>query len=143
MSQRWSWPSIMMSSPSLTIVSARVVGASASDMPMSSVTCAANLMQPLLASSRLSHQAARSRSDNLQALILAPELAPNSTGRCENARLTRSVGGNAIPESRALRDVKQLSPFVRDNRALWPAIMRTALTGRTHGCTDQCCGVRF
>jgi hypothetical protein len=24
-------------------------------------------------------------------------------------------------------------------RALWPAVMRTALTGRTHGCTDQGC----
>jgi hypothetical protein len=24
-------------------------------------------------------------------------------------------------------------------RALWPAVMRTASTGRTHGCTDQCC----
>jgi hypothetical protein len=28
-------------------------------------------------------------------------------------------------------------------RALWPAVMRTAQTGRTHGCTDQRRDVRF
>jgi transposase len=28
-------------------------------------------------------------------------------------------------------------------RALWPAVMRTALTGRTHGCTDQRRDVTF
>ena len=28
-------------------------------------------------------------------------------------------------------------------RALWPAVMRTALTGRTHGCTDQQRSVKF
>jgi len=28
-------------------------------------------------------------------------------------------------------------------RALWPAVMRTALIGRTHGCTDQRRDVKF
>ncbi len=26
---------------------------------------------------------------------------------------------------------------------VWSAVMRTALTGRTHGCTDQRCDVTF
>src|SRR6516225_4555223 len=28
-------------------------------------------------------------------------------------------------------------------RALWPAVMSTAQTGRTHGCSDQCCKVKI
>jgi hypothetical protein len=33
--------------------------------------------------------------------------------------------------------------YLDPRRALWPAVMRTALTGRTHGCTDQACEVRI
>src|SRR6516225_2135435 len=28
-------------------------------------------------------------------------------------------------------------------RALWPAVMSTAQTGRTHGCSDHCCKVKI
>jgi hypothetical protein len=32
---------------------------------------------------------------------------------------------------------------IRRRRALWPAVMSTAQTGRTHGCSDQCCKVKI
>ena len=36
-----------------------------------------------------------------------------------------------------------VSSTTRPLGRLWPAVMRTALTGRTHGCTDQRRDVKF
>ena len=41
------------------------------------------------------------------------------------------------------RELQALGPGPDPRRASWPAVMSTAQTGRTHGCFDHCCKVRF